>query len=117
MLFLLTLGVEGFAPTSEVAPDTLMVVEVDPWFGPDKLWHWAMSLTLVGSSYHLTRCRLDIREPIASGFAISFTLACGLLKELCDLKRPRGRFSCRDLLYNGLGVGMGYLLFIHQFRR
>jgi uncharacterized protein YfiM (DUF2279 family) len=107
-------GVETEPPA--LIPDTARAVEIDPWFGEDKFWHWAFSLTLVGSTYHLTHCRLEASQSMATGIALSFSLGSGLFKEFWDLKKPEGRFSYRDLIYDGLGVMMGYLLFIHPFR-
>jgi len=89
--------------------------ESDPWFSEDKFWHFALSLTLTGSSYHFIRCRLDEPETRAAVYSLGFSFGCGLGKELYDSKKPRSYFSYKDLIYDLLGIGAGYLLFIHTY--
>lgn len=86
--------------------------EEDRWFGKDKFWHWAMSFTLVGSSYHLIHCRLGEEKTKATTISISFTLGCGLAKEFYDSRSPRGMFSIKDFVYDLLGIATGYFVFI-----
>ncbi len=88
----------------------------DPWLSADKFWHFALSLALTGSSYHFIRCRLNEPENRAAIYSLGFSFGCGLSKELYDSKKPRGYFSYKDLLYDLLGVGAGYLLFIHTYQ-
>jgi uncharacterized protein YfiM (DUF2279 family) len=80
------------------------------------LLHFALSLTLTGSAYHFIRCRLDAPETRSTVYSLGFTFGCGLGKEIWDSTRPKNYFSYKDLLYDILGIGAGYLLFIHQFR-
>ena len=87
----------------------------DPWFAEDKFAHFALSLTLTGASYHLIRCRLNQSDPRATVYSLGFSFGCGLGKEIWDSTRPKNHFSYKDLLYDVLGIGAGYLLFIHQF--
>ncbi|MEO0100249.1 MAG: hypothetical protein ABIL00_02870 [candidate division WOR-3 bacterium] len=96
-------------------PDSLSQITLqDKWFGEDKFWHFGMSLALVGSSYHLLKCRLKEEKSIATSFSLGGTFSLGILKELWDRKKPKGYFSYRDLLYNLLGIGIGYFLFIYD---
>ncbi len=97
---------------SIVSPSPKTEKEEDKWFGKDKFWHWAMSFTLVGSSYHFIHCRLGKEETEATTISLSFTLSCGLAKELYDSRSPRGRFSIKDFIYDLLGIATGYLVFI-----
>ena len=127
------LACANYLKNPAITPSTLLITNVtstaqqsdtmraakrasESWFGEDKLAHFALSLTLTGASYHFIRCQLVAPEPRATVYALGFTFGCGLSKEGCDSTRPRNHFSYKDLLYDMLGAGAGYLLFIHQFR-
>jgi uncharacterized protein YfiM (DUF2279 family) len=84
----------------------------DKWLAEDKFWHFSVSLALVGSSYHLFKCRLKEKETSSTFFSLIGTFSLGVVKELWDKKKPNGHFSYRDLIYNLLGIGVGYFLFI-----
>lgn len=83
----------------------------DPWLGRDKAAHLALSLSLVGFSYHLVRMEGDRDRGTAGAASLGLTLAAGLAKELVDRRRPGGRFSYRDLLFDLAGAGLGMLVF------
>lgn len=87
-------------------------VEVnDPWLGRDKASHLALSLSLVGFGYHLARCEADMRRDPARAASFGASLALGITKEMCDRRRPRGRFSYKDLLFDLAGAGLGLMIF------
>lgn len=98
-------------PTS-ILPETIKPLP-DKWFALDKFYHLAVSFSLVGSNYHLFANRLNIKEPAAICSALGGTFVLGIAKEVFDALRPDDRFSYRDLITNLIGIGLGYLVFIH----
>lgn len=104
-----------------LSPDTICPVDSfsqitlpDKWLAEDKFWHFSVSLALVGSSYHLIKCRLKEEEDIATIFSLGGAFSLGMIKELWDRKKPKGHFSYRDLVYDLLGIVVGYFLFIYD---
>jgi uncharacterized protein YfiM (DUF2279 family) len=83
----------------------------DNWIGMDKFWHWLLSFSLVGSSYHLIHNQLDISDPEALIISVSSTFGLGVLKELYDLWQYH-LFSYKDLIYDILGIVTGYVIFV-----
>jgi uncharacterized protein YfiM (DUF2279 family) len=47
-------------------------------------------------------------------YSISITALISIGKEIYD-KKKKGHFSWKDLFWDGLGLTVGYLLFIHDF--
>ena len=90
------------------------IIDEDKWFAMDKFWHWAMSFSLTGSTYHLAYIRLEQEQTMALVEAISSTLFFGILKEFYDLY-TYGLFSYKDIIYDLLGIICGYFVFIHTY--
>ncbi|MEM1093362.1 MAG: hypothetical protein AAGJ10_02075 [Bacteroidota bacterium] len=66
--------------------------------------HLAFSFLLtLGSQYVLVN-KGARSEMQALPLSVSGTAAVGLAKELYDRHKPRGRFSTRDLIADGLGI-------------
>lgn len=86
-----------------IATLVLLAVSSDPIFGPDKAKHAAGSFIIFTSAYTLTDDFGDRRAAVSAGGA---TVSLGLLKELYDWK-TKGRFSWRDLLWDGVGLALG----------
>ena len=91
--------------------DTAKIIE-DRWFALDKLYHLAVSFSLVGSSYHLLANRIGVKETPSTIGSLTGVFSLGLAKEIYDTSRPDDHFSYRDLLFDLLGIGLGYLVFI-----
>ncbi|MEO0087674.1 MAG: hypothetical protein ABIK77_05360 [candidate division WOR-3 bacterium] len=85
----------------------------DRWFSEDKFFHFSVSSLLVGSSYHLLRCRLEKDKKFALPFSLTTTFLIGVGKEIYDKKIKREFFSYKDLIYDLLGIFCGYFLFIY----
>lgn len=85
----------------------------DNWFGEDKFFHFSISSLLVGSSYHLLKCRLKRDEKSSTSFSLTTTFLIGIGKELYDKRIKKEFFSYKDLIYNLLGILCGYFLFIY----
>lgn len=85
----------------------------DKWFALDKVYHLVVSFSLVGSSYHLLANRIKVQKSYSTASSIGGVFALGITKELYDASRPEDRFSYRDLIYDILGIGIGYFVFIH----
>jgi len=77
----------------------------DPWFGRDKLLHFAASATLAGSGYAIGAPLFDSR-----GHALilggSLALGLGITKEVLDAT-GLGDPSWRDLAWDGIGTVAG----------
>lgn len=95
-----------------VVSDTIRMIP-DKWFALDKFYHFAVSFSLIGSSYHLLANRLGVEKSYSTTGSIGGVFALGITKELYDASRPDDRFSYRDLIFDLIGIGLGYLIFIH----
>lgn len=85
----------------------------DRWFGEDKLRHFFMSLAVTNMSFAAARTVgvPDVPALIAAG-AVSLGLGVG--KELHDRNRG-GTFSSRDLVWDGVGTGVGLFISAQTF--
>ncbi|OYD17150.1 hypothetical protein CH330_00765 [candidate division WOR-3 bacterium JGI_Cruoil_03_51_56] len=98
------------------APDSLFQYkphEQDRWFAMDKFWHLSASFATVGASYHLCANRCNWNEPVPTSVALAGTFTLGITKEFYDLSGPEKLFSCKDLVADILGIGIGYFVFIY----
>ena len=84
----------------------------DPWFAQDKVLHFSAGFAIPGLTYHFYVCRLERDEDRGKVYAISLTALLALGKELYD-KKTTDRFSWKDLAWSGMGLAVGYLIFIH----
>lgn len=92
------------SPAPHAVPPTSFSSNSDPWLGRDKMQHLAFSFLLtLGSQYVLVN-KGARSEMQALPLSVSGTAAVGLAKELYDRHKPRGRFSTRDLIADGLGI-------------
>ena len=93
----------AFALALQVAvatPDTVRL-EADAWLGADKFKHAAMSYAVTSFAFAGTD---NDAAAIAAG------AAAGILKEIYDKKQTQ-RFSFRDLLWDAVGIALGYAVF------
>jgi putative lipoprotein len=82
--------------------------DADPWFGPDKALHFAVSAGLAAGGYAAVSPWLESRtERALAGSALSLTL--GASKELWDLA-GHGDPSWRDFTWDVLGTALGVAL-------
>ena len=95
-----------------VGCDTIRMIP-DKWFALDKVYHLVVSFSLVGSSYHLLANRIGVEKSYSAAGSISGVFALGIFKEFFDASRPEDRFSYRDLIFDAIGIGIGYFVFIH----
>ena len=86
---------------------------VDRWIALDKFFHLTVSFSLVGSSYHLLANRIGVKEAPSTIGSLTSVFSLGVAKEIYDTSRPDDHFSYCDLLFDLLGIGLGYLVFIH----
>jgi uncharacterized protein YfiM (DUF2279 family) len=127
MGLLLVLAVLGQPPPAAM-PDSLAKVprpiaverfavhhEPDRWLAIDKFWHFSASFVTVGAAYHFGANRINLPSPWPTNLALGGTLTVGVTKELCDLVGPSKHFSWKDLAADAVGIGAGYLAFIHRF--
>src|SRR5690606_31076676 len=90
----------GGAPSQSATPDR--------WFGEDKFRHFFMSVAVTNLSFAAARTVGVPGTPalIAAG---AVSVAAGIGKEFHDLNNGRP-FSRRDLVWDGLGTGVGLIL-------
>jgi uncharacterized protein YfiM (DUF2279 family) len=84
----------------------------DPWFAYDKALHFAAGFAIPGLTYHFYVCRLERDEDRGKVYAVSLTALLALGKELHD-KKTKNHFSWKDLAWSGMGLAVGYLIFVH----
>ena len=81
----------------------------DKWFSKDKWMHFTTTYFLtLQSTYTLENMFFTPPEGsrnISIGISMSFSLS----KEFYDVFYKKGIFSWKDLLYDALGTGLGYL--------
>lgn len=104
------MGIVIFLGLLLVQDDSLEIK--DPWISEDKFYHFTATSLIVGSTYHLLYCRLNMDEEKGRIASIGVAISVSILKELYDLKRKR-HFSWKDLVYDILGIGAGYFIFIY----
>ena len=105
------------APDTAIYPLTMTMYAVpgqraqDPWFSRDKFLHFTASAGLTGLGYHVYAARLQGDPEQGAVFSVSLTGLIAFSKELYDRRRT-GTFSWKDLFWDGLGIAVGYLVFI-----
>ncbi|MDP3024645.1 MAG: hypothetical protein Q8O10_03830 [candidate division Zixibacteria bacterium] len=82
----------------------------DKWLGWDKAGHLLISAFLAGSSYSIYYKSFDNDKKSSIYFASVFTLSLGAGKEISDMKKPKDRFSYKDLVFDVLGISAGILI-------
>ena len=97
----------------KIMPGMLTVLKQtnDPWFSEDKFYHLAASAAISSISYHLYSHYNDNDVTRAKLYSISATACIGICKEIYD-KKKKNHFSWKDLFWDGIGITLGYLLFI-----
>jgi len=73
----------------------------DPWFGRDKVLHFAASALIQGAAHSVLRASGRAYGAASRGAALT-TLTVGIGKELWDRHQKRD-FSLRDLAWDGIG--------------
>ena len=88
--------------------------DYDSWTSQDKFLHGSASAVIEGVSFYVYSHRLNNPEISGRIYAISFTAAIGLGKEIYDKKR-KGIFSWKDLFWDGVGIAVGYFAFVYDY--
>ncbi len=83
----------------------------EPWFSRDKFLHFTASAALIGLGHHIYATRLHGDTQQAGVFSVSLTGLIAFSKELYD-ENQKGTFSWKDLFWDGLGIAVGYLVFV-----
>jgi uncharacterized protein YfiM (DUF2279 family) len=86
-------------------PDSLRIS--DRWLAWDKLEHFGVSAFLSTFSYEVYHDFYNNSKKSSFCFSCGLTFGLGLGKEICDDKRPEGRFSYKDLVADVLGIAAG----------
>lgn len=83
----------------------------DSWFGPDKILHFFGGFMVTSVSYMVAYKSWDYGHDRALRFGVGMGVAASVGKELYDVLSGRGHASGKDLVWDGLGIGVGVLLF------
>ena len=89
-------------------PDPIWPVVQDRWIAEDKFKHALSSVAAVNFAYAGGRL-VGLDDDAAVITAVLSGAAAGLWKEFHD-RRAGHPFSGRDLFWDGLGLGLGFLL-------
>jgi putative lipoprotein len=101
----LALSVSLLAPTALSAQARH---QSDSWWGADKVKHFLMSAFIESVTFSGFQAAGANRNAAFSG-AFAAAAAFGIGKEFSD-RRTKGLFSYRDLVWDGLGTGAGFLV-------
>ncbi len=86
----------------------------DPWFGPDKVQHFFVSMFLQSFTYSALRATKASHRSSFAGATVASAFF-GVGKEIRD-RRSTGLFSAKDLLWDAGGIGSATLLIGHSRR-
>ena len=82
----------------------------DKWLGWDKAGHFLISGFLAGSSYAIYHKSFNNDRESSIYFASIFSLSLGAGKELSDMKKPKDKFSYKDIIFDILGTSAGIII-------
>ncbi len=82
----------------------------DDWFGPDKILHFIGGFVCTGAGYVVARDAWDWEHDRAVSFGVGVGVTCSIAKELYDAFVKRTYFSGKDLVWDGLGIGLGVIV-------
>ena len=85
----------------------------DPWFGPDKVQHFFVSMFLQSFTYSALRATKVNHQSSLAGATVT-SAAFGIGKEMRD--RRITHLSARDLVWDAGGIGTATLLIGHARR-
>jgi len=79
----------------------------DKWLGFDKFQHFFLSTHLTVFSYEVHHRSYHNTKESSRYFSSGLVVTIGIGKETWDSKKPRGKFSYKDLIAGGLGIILG----------
>jgi uncharacterized protein YfiM (DUF2279 family) len=85
----------------------------DKWLGWDKAGHFLISGFLAGSSYSIYHQSFNNDKKSSIYFASIFTLSLGVGKEINDMRKPKDKFSYKDIIFDVLGISAGLFIASH----
>jgi uncharacterized protein YfiM (DUF2279 family) len=81
----------------------------DHWFSKDKWMHLSASYFIVIQSRFVLEKNFRFSVPEANNISYGLSLSLSLGKEFYDVFGNNGIFSWKDLVYDLIGSGLGYL--------
>ncbi|MFC1545058.1 hypothetical protein ACFL44_00015 [Gemmatimonadota bacterium] len=81
----------------------------DSWFGPDKILHFFGGFMVTSVSYVVAYNVTDWDHWKSLEFGVGMGVAASVGKELYDIISGEGHASGKDLVWDGIGIGMGVL--------
>lgn len=81
----------------------------DRWFSRDKWMHLSASYFIVLQSNYVLNKNFRFTDTEADNISYGISLSLSLGKEFYDVFGKKGIFSWKDLLYDLIGSGLGYM--------
>ena len=81
----------------------------DSWFGPDKILHFFGGFMVTSVSYVVAYNVTDWDHWKSLEFGVGMGVAASVGKELYDVLSGRGHASGKDLVWDGIGIGVGVI--------
>lgn len=94
-------------------PESRVKQVEDKWLGWDKAGHFLISGFLAGSSYSIYHQSFNNDKESSIYFASIFSLSIGVGKEISDMRKPKDKFSYKDLIFDILGISAGLFIASH----
>jgi uncharacterized protein YfiM (DUF2279 family) len=79
----------------------------DKWLSFDKFQHFFLSTHLTVLSYEIYHRSYNNTRESSRYFSSGLVLTLGIGKETWDSRKPKGKFSYKDLIADGLGIILG----------
>jgi len=117
LLPLIVLSLVGGVQAQTVPPDSTQPAlnerRQDQWLGKDKFDHALASTGLVAAQFYFLHRELEWSRSQSRRLAVSSTLMLGFAKEVYDQASRRGTASWKDILADGVGIGLA-IVFVTQ---
>lgn len=110
-------SIDNWHDLQSAEPDTLLVNEQvmrgcgDVWLSQDKFVHASVSTAMAGFSYYYLISDRDTESTTARLASLSLGAFVGIAKEIYD-RNTKGCFSWKDLTWDGIGLALGFLVFM-----
>ena len=82
----------------------------DSWWGWDKIGHLGFSAVLSGIFYQAYHQQFSNPHKNSVYFSASLTFSLGMGKEIYDSKKPKNKFSYKDLIFDMVGIATGIII-------
>lgn len=110
MVFTFPQNLGGYDFSKQDPVELASLITPDKWLGEDKWKHFMISGFISSFTYKFFRDGFNNKKEDSILFSSGITLSLGIGKEIKDRRKPKGRFSYKDLVFDVLGTGLGIFL-------